>query len=52
MRSAISLNSFIMVQQMKCGDAELAGDIVMLTSAVSMLSFFIWILAFKTLGAF
>ena len=41
-----------MVQQMKCGDAELAGDIVVMTSAVSIFSFFIWIYLFKSLGMF
>jgi predicted permease len=41
-----------MVQQMRCGDAELAGDIVVMTSAVSILSFFLWILVFKNIGAF
>ena len=41
-----------MVQQMDCGDAELAGDIVVMTSAVSILSFFLWILIFKNFGIF
>ena len=50
--SPTAVNSFTMVQQMDCGDAELAGDIVVTTSAVSILSFFLWILIFKTLGVF
>ena len=50
--SPTAVNSFTMVQQMNCGDAELAGDIVVMTSAVSILSFFLWILLFKTLGVF
>ncbi len=47
-----AVNSFTMVQQMNCGDEELAGDIVVATSLVSILSFFIWILVFKSLGVF
>ncbi len=47
-----AVNSFTMVQQMDCGDAELAGDIVVVTSMVSIFSFFVWILVFKTLGVF
>lgn len=47
-----AVNSFTMVQQMQCGDAELAGDIVVITTLVSIFSFFIWILVFKTLGMF
>ena len=50
--SPTAVNSFTMVQQMNCGDAELAGDIVVMTSAVSIVSFFLWILVFKTLGIF
>ena len=50
--SPTAINSFTMVQQMKCGDAELAGDIVVMTSAVSIFSFFIWIYLFKSLGMF
>ena len=50
--SPTAVNSFTMVQQMNCGDAELAGDIVVTTSAVSILSFFLWILVFKTLWVF
>ena len=46
------VNSFVMVQQMHCGDEELAGDIVIMTSAVSILSFFLWILIFKSAGVF
>ena len=50
--SPTAVNSFTMVQQMDCGDAELAGDIVVMTSAVSILSFFLWILIFKNFGIF
>ena len=50
--SPTAVNSFTMVQQMKCGDTELAGDIVVMTSAVSIFSFFLWILVFKSLGVF
>ena len=50
--SPTAVNSFTMVQQMDCGDAELAGDIVVMTSAVSILSFFLWILIFKNFGVF
>ena len=47
-----AVNSFTMVQQMHCGDEELAGNIVVATSAVSMLSLFLWILIFRNLGMF
>lgn len=47
-----AVNSFTMVQQMNCGDTELAGDIVVLTSALSMFSFFVWIYLFKSLAVF
>ena len=50
--SPTAVNSFTMVQQMDCGDAERAGDIVVMTSAVSILSFFLWILIFKNFGIF
>ena len=50
--SPTAVNSFTMVQQMDCGDAELAGDIVVMTSAVSIVSFFLWILVFKSFGVF
>ena len=50
--SPTAVNSFTMVQQMGCGDAELAGDIVVLTSAVSILSMFLWIFIFKSAGIF
>ena len=50
--SPTAVNSFTMVQQMDCGDAELAGNIVVMTSAVSILSFFLWILIFKNFGIF
>ena len=47
-----AVNSFTLVQQMHCGDEELAGNIVVATSAVSMLSLFLWILLFRHLGMF
>ena len=50
--SPTAVNSFTMVQQMKCGDEELAGDIVVMTSAVSIFSFFVWIYLFKSFGVF
>ena len=50
--SPTAVNSFTMVQQMDCGDAELAGDIVIATSAVSVVSFFLWIWLFKSMGVF
>ena len=50
--SPTAVNSFTMVQQMHCGDAELAGDIVVCTSAFSVLSLFLWIWIFKSLGMF
>lgn len=40
-----------MAQQMG-GDAELAGDIVVVTSAVSILTMFLWVFLFKSLGMF
>ena len=49
--SPTAVNSFTMVQQMG-GDAELAGDIVVTTSAVSILTMFLWIFLFKSLGVF
>lgn len=50
--SPTAVNSFTMVQQMHCGDEELAGDIVVCTSAFSVLSLFLWIWGFKLLGMF
>ena len=50
--SPTAVNSFTMVQQMDCGDAELAGDLVMSTSAFCMFTFFLWIWLFKSLGVF
>lgn len=50
--SPTAVNSFTMVQQMHCGDEELAGDIVVCTSAFSVLSLFLWIWTFKLLGVF
>lgn len=49
--SPTAVNSFTMAQQMG-GDAELAGDIVVTTSAVSILTMFLWIFLFKSLGMF
>lgn len=43
--------SFAMAQQMG-GDADLAGNCVVFTSALSCLTIFCWILLFKTLGFF
>ncbi len=50
--SPTAVNSFTMVQQMRCGDEELAGDIVVCTSACSLFSFFAWIMIFKSFGIF
>lgn len=49
--SPTAVNSFTMAQQMG-GDAELAGDIVVTTSAVSILTMFLWVFLFKSLGMF
>lgn len=49
--SPTAVNSFTMAQQMG-GDAELAGDIVVTTSAASILTMFLWIFLFKALGMF
>lgn len=49
--SPTAVNSFTMAQQMG-GDAELAGDIVVTTSAVSILTMFLWIFLFKSLDVF
>ena len=49
--SPTAVNSFTMAQQMG-GDAELAGDIVVTTSAASLLTMFLWIFLFKSLGMF
>ena len=43
--------SFAMAQQMN-GDADLAGNCVVFTSALSCFTIFFWILLFKTLGIF
>ena len=43
--------SFAMAQQMG-GDADLAGNCVVFTSALSCFTIFCWILLFKTLGIF
>lgn len=49
--SPTAVNSFTMAQQMG-GDAELAGDIVVTTSAASILTMFLCIFLFKSLGMF
>ncbi|MDO4815967.1 MAG: AEC family transporter [Bacillota bacterium] len=49
--SATAIASFTMAQQMG-GDAELAGDIVVATSALCSFTMFGWSLLFKTLGVF
>ena len=49
--SPTAVNSFTMAQQMG-GDEELAGDIVVTTSAVSILTMFLWVFLFKSLGMF
>lgn len=49
--SPTAVNSFTMAQQMG-GDAELSGDIVVTTSAASILTMFLWIFLFKSLGMF
>lgn len=49
--SAAAISSFTMVQQLG-GDDELAGDIVVTTSAACVITLFGWSLLFKVLGAF
>ena len=49
--SPCAVVSFAMAQQMG-GDADLAGNCVVFTSALSCLTIFCWILLFKTLGVF
>lgn len=49
--SATAIASFTMAQQTG-GDAELAGDIVVATSALCSFTMFGWSLLFKTLGVF
>ena len=49
--SANAIASFTMTQQMG-GDAELAGDIVVVTSALVCFTMFLWILLFQWLGIF
>lgn len=49
--SATAIASFTMVQQMG-GDDELAGDIVVATSALCCFTMFAWSLIFKSLGVF
>lgn len=45
----VAVNSYTMALQMD-GDGDLAGGIVLLSSAVSCLTLFLWILLLKTLG--
>ena len=47
--SSTAVNSFTMAQQMG-GDAELAGNIVVATSALCSLTLFFWCFLFKSLG--
>ncbi len=49
--SATAVSSFTMTQEMG-GDSELAGDIVVVTSALCILTMFGWSFLFKTLGSF
>ena len=49
--SATAVSSFTMAQQMG-GDAELAGDIVVVTSAACSFTLFGWAFLFKSLGVF
>ena len=49
--SPTAVSSFTMTQQMG-GDAALAGDIVVFTSALSCVTMFAWALALKSLGMF
>ena len=49
--SAAAVSSFTMVQQLG-GDDELAGDIVVVSSALCIVTLFGWSLLFKTMGAF
>lgn len=49
--SATAIASFTMAEQMG-GDAELAGDIVVMTSALCAFTMFGWSLLFKTIGIF
>ena len=49
--SSTAVNSFTMAQQMG-GDAELAGNIVVATSALCSLTLFFWCFLFKSLGLF
>lgn len=49
--SSTAVASFTMAQQMG-GDAELAGDIVVVTSALCPLTLFCWSMLFKSLGMF
>lgn len=49
--SSAAVGSFTMTQEMG-GDAELAGNIVILTSGLSPITLFFWGLLFKSLGMF
>ena len=45
----IAVSSYPMAQQMD-GDGELAGQLVVLSSALCILTIFLWIFALKQLG--
>ena len=49
--SSTAVASFVMAEQMG-GDAKLAGNIVVVTSACASFTLFAWSLLFKALGAF
>ena len=49
--SSAAVSSFTMSQQMG-GDADLAGDIVVMTSILSCFTLFFWCVLFRNLGAF
>ena len=49
--SSVAVAAFTMTEQMG-GDAQLAGNIVMLTSALLPLTFFLWSLLFMKMGMF
>ena len=49
--SATGVSSFTMAQQGNA-DAELAGDIVVLSNALCPITIFLWSFIFKSIGAF
>ncbi|MCR5088754.1 MAG: AEC family transporter [Oscillospiraceae bacterium] len=49
--SSTAVSSFTMSQQLG-GDAELAGDIIVITAVLSSFTLFGWCMLFKTIGAF